>query len=531
MQTRVQAVTFDGSVAQVRGGRELKVPIGTRDVEIHFGVAQSRADSSRVRCRLDGFDLEWQDPPSEMRAMVHFVDTQGLDVGGAHKLVSGSSGHWRGTVEESAFTPRVLDAVVPPRAKRAYIDFVSGGAEATLGTYAFRNVSFEIVGLDGESRRASFPLNAGIELSNRLGVPDGWRRHGTKPEMSVVVPTPGAPGSFVLNLMDTDSAAYCAWALAPASWVPVSEGERVRVQWHDCFSIGAAGPAVAKYRFLRPGVYRFQSQAVGHSGEPLGQISELPLVVLAPLWQQPRTWLFGAFGVVGAVALAVRSVTQRRMQRKLSDMDRQRALERERARIAQDIHDDLGSGLAQIAMLSELAQGDAPDNATIHPLLNEISARARAAGRKLDEIVWAINPAHDSAEDLVGYLARFAQDYLTLARIRFRLDVPASLPDIVLTSSQRHQVFLAAKEAIHNAVKHGSATEIGVKVRVEEGSLVITVADDGCGFADTEQTAGSRGSASMRRRLEKLGGRFGRESRVGVGTAVTFTLPLNLTTT
>jgi signal transduction histidine kinase len=223
----------------------------------------------------------------------------------------------------------------------------------------------------------------------------------------------------------------------------------------------------------------------------------------------------------------VRRFTQQRLRRRLADAERRRALEGERARIAQDIHDDLGAGLAQIAMLSELAQNAGLEAAAVRAHLDEIYTRAHAAGRALDEIVWAINPAHDSAEDLVGYLARFTQDYLHLARIRFRLDVPASLPEIRLTSGQRHQIFLAAKEAIHNAARHSSANEIILKVRVENGSLSITVRDDGCGFTDTEKTLQGRGSASMRARMEKIGGQFQRCTSPGLGASINLVLFLN----
>jgi signal transduction histidine kinase len=291
--------------------------------------------------------------------------------------------------------------------------------------------------------------------------------------------------------------------------------------------MGAAGGAIARYRFLRPGGYRFQILAAHVSGEPLGRSSELALRVQAPLWQRPWLWILGALGLVAAVAFGVRRLTKHRMQRKLAELDRQRALESERTRIAQDIHDDLGAGLAQIVMLSELAQMDAPEQDPRRAQLEEIGSRAQDAGRKLDEIVWAINPAHDSAEDLVGYLARFAQGYLSLAQIRFRLDVPPALPEIGLTSRQRHQIFLAAKEAIHNAVKHGAPSEITVMVRMVDECLVITVTDDGCGFADTEQIVTARGSANMKNRMEKIGGSFQRQSRIHGGTSVTFQLPLN----
>lgn len=529
--TEVQAVMLDGSVTQIHAGGALRVPSGTRDVEIRFGTHQPAGDNLRVKYRLEGFDSDWQDLPAEMRAVVHFVDALGGEVGASQRLLTGTSRGWRGKVENSDFVLQTLDAVVPPRAERAYLEFVSGGANATLGIYAFQEVQFDLLAAEGQSRHSDFPMNKGVDLEEAFGVPAGWQRLGSKPEMSEVVALPGESKNYALALGDNHGLAYCSWRLASASWVPVQVGERVRVQWRNCFSIGATVPAVAKYRFLRPGAYRFQTLAVTPSGEPIGSAAEILLLVQAPLWQRPWTWLLCALGVVATVAAGVRGVTKRRMQQKFAELERQRALEHERARIAQDIHDDLGAGLAQIAMLSELAQMGATKDDARQALLDEIGTRARAIGRKFDEIVWAINPAHDSAEDLVGYLARFAQDYLSLAQIRFRLDVPPTLPEIGLTSRQRHQIFLAVKEAIHNAVKHGSAHEITMKARLADDHLVITVADDGCGFNDTDRIAALRGSASMKTRIEKLGGRFHREASPGDGTCVVFTLPLNNTAT
>ncbi|MEY2599112.1 MAG: hypothetical protein RLZZ142_1371 [Verrucomicrobiota bacterium] len=523
----VNAVLLDGEEARVPKGRALQVPNGTRDLEIRFGSMPSGEEAARVRYRIEGFDADWQDPPAHMRAVVHFVDAEGLEVGASHTLMRGTSQGWRGRVEDAAFDLRTLETVAPSRAERAYLEFVSGGTDPVLGVYALSDVQLEVLGTDGQRRRSEFPVSAGVDLGDRLGVPEGWRRGGSKPEMALVEPLPGGAGRLALVLRDSSEHAYCIWQMPLAKGVFVRAGERLRVQWRECYSIGSAAPAVATYRFLRPGMYRFQMVATRPSGEPLGRVVEMQLVVQSPLWQRPWIWLLGAGGAVGGVALAVRRVTRQRMQRKLAELQRERALESERARIAQDIHDELGAGLAQIAMLSELAHMDSPGDALHRTQLEEIGARAHAAGRKLDEIVWAINPEHDSAEDLVGYLARFAQDYLSLARIRFRLDVPPALPEVGLSSRQRHQIFLAAKEAIHNAVKHGSARQVTLRVGVSAEELVLTVSDDGCGFADSPELGENRGSANMRNRVEKLGGRFHRESRPGSGTSVTFTLPLN----
>ena len=524
--TRIESILLDGAPARLVSGKALRVPSRTRDVEIRFGAALPRGDGVRLRYRLKGFDSEWQDPRAEMRAVVHFVDAAGVEVGASQSLIRGTSDNWRYAAEVSGFDVRTVEAVVPSRAARGFLEFVSGGAASALGVYAFREVQCELTASNGQSRHFDFSMEVGVDLANATGVPAGWQRVGSKPEMAEVLPVNAALSSPGLVLRDANTDAYCGWRLAPPRWFAVQAGEQVRVHWRECYSIGAGGRAVARYRYLRPGAYRFEMQVAKVSGEPIGEASELLLIVQAPFWQRPWVWMLGALGTAAVVALGVRRVTQQRMQRRLEEMERQRSLENERARIAQDIHDELGAGLAQIAMLSELAQMDSPaEEDARRGKLDEIGARAQAAGRKLDEIVWAINPAYDSAEDLVGYLARFAQNYLSLAGIRFRLDAPTALPEIGLSSGQRHQVFLAAKEAIHNAVKHGSPDEITLKVRLEEGLLLISVRDDGCGFWETQEIAAERGSASMRGRMEKLGGRFHRESRPGAGTCVTLTLP------
>ncbi|MCX6913713.1 MAG: histidine kinase, partial [Verrucomicrobia bacterium] len=133
---------------------------------------------------------------------------------------------------------------------------------------------------------------------------------------------------------------------------------------------------------------------------------------------------------------------RRRARRRLRELQREQArelaVERERARIARDIHDDLGATLTQIAMLSESAEIEAQAAASLKPKLTDIFTRARGATRELDEIVWAIDPGNDSVEQVVIYLCQFAQDYLKLAEIPLRLDAPDVLPPSPLSSAQRH---------------------------------------------------------------------------------------------
>jgi signal transduction histidine kinase len=245
-----------------------------------------------------------------------------------------------------------------------------------------------------------------------------------------------------------------------------------------------------------------------------------------PLLQRPSFWLVVGIGLTSAVFIGWWSVQRQRARLALVRLEQQNALERERGRIARDIHDDLGANLAEIAMLSELVQDELPAGHPARATLNEIFSRAEKNVRRLGDIVWAINPGSDTLEQFSSHLCRFAQEYLEMAKVRCRLDLPDTLPAATLDSVQRHNLYSAAKEAIHNAVHHGAPTEITVRIQIVNGSIVIRIEDDGCGFVDGAQPDGAHGTANMRLRMGQIGGRFERQSTPNQGTVVTLTLPV-----
>jgi signal transduction histidine kinase len=228
---------------------------------------------------------------------------------------------------------------------------------------------------------------------------------------------------------------------------------------------------------------------------------------------------------------------RRRTRRKLERLERQRAIERDRARISKDIHDDLGASLTRITLLSQSARGDLenPEQAAVD--LDRIYGTARELTRAMDEIVWAVNPRHDTLDSLASYLGRFAQEFLGAANISCRLDVPVQLPAWPMTSEVRHNLFLACKEALHNVVKHASASEVRVSLAFEASAFSLTIQDNGCGFdmnkpsagrsSDPDRLSAGNGLANMRRRLEEIRGRFQIESAPGKGTKAVFAVPVN----
>jgi signal transduction histidine kinase len=146
--------------------------------------------------------------------------------------------------------------------------------------------------------------------------------------------------------------------------------------------------------------------------------------------------------------------------------------------------------------------------------------------KALDEIVWVVDPARDILASMVRYLASYAEEYLTGMNIACRVQIPNSFEDRTVSGQARHHLFLAIKEALNNAVRHGSASEVGLRVRVEDDRLCILITDNGSGFDPSEPSRG-HGMANLRERLEQLHGRCEFESSPGEGTSVSLEVPFS----
>jgi signal transduction histidine kinase/ligand-binding sensor domain-containing protein len=298
----------------------------------------------------------------------------------------------------------------------------------------------------------------------------------------------------------------------------------------------AGGKRVATYSYIPPGNYSFQVAACNNDGVWNETGASLAFEVLPYFWQTAWFRLLGGLATVLVASGAVWFDTRRRMRRKLERAERQRDIERERARIARDIHDDVGVQLTRITMMSESARGEVanPERAAVG--LQKIYDTARELTRSMDEIVWAVNPRHDTLEGLATYLEKFAQDWLATAGFRCRLDLPLQFPEWPLTSEVRHNVFLAFKEALHNAVKHSGASEVLIRLAVKEKSFELAVEDNGHGFAAEEKmrivsvtqgrVASGNGLENMKRRLAASGGSCEIHSAPGAGTKVIFSVRL-----
>ncbi len=294
------------------------------------------------------------------------------------------------------------------------------------------------------------------------------------------------------------------------------------------------------YPNLSPGSYRFLVRAISGSGLPSDSPAMVSFKVLPPIWL--RWWFIGLAALLAAAALysfyRYRTARLREVNSALAEaqraeeaLGRSRAerlaeLERVRKRIATDLHDDIGSSLTRISLISEVAQrqigdGKVPANGP----LSMIAGLSRELVDSMSDIVWAINPSKDHLSDLTGRMRHFASDVFTARQIEFRFAAPSTENDIKVGANVRRELFLLFKEAVNNTVRHSGCTDAGIDFQAQPDALVLKVTDNGQGF-DVSRQSNGHGLTSMRERTEALGGRFEVVSSNGLGTSLTFRIPL-----
>jgi signal transduction histidine kinase len=237
--------------------------------------------------------------------------------------------------------------------------------------------------------------------------------------------------------------------------------------------------------------------------------------IAAPVW---RRWWFVAIAsaLLGA---AVYALYRYRVARLLE-------VERVRAHIATDLHDDIGSNLTRIAILSEVAQYQlANEPARAGDPLAAIASISRDSVAAMSDIVWAINPKKDGLDDLVRRMRRFADEAFASRGVALEFRGPDHERGLKLGHEARRQIFLIFKEAVTNALRHSGCSHVEVEVQMEAGRLVVSVRDDGRGLDPSSDGEGN-GLESMRKRAEALGGAFDVDSAIGEGTRVTLAVPL-----
>jgi signal transduction histidine kinase len=262
-------------------------------------------------------------------------------------------------------------------------------------------------------------------------------------------------------------------------------------------------------------------------------------VLAAPSWWTPGRVLAvaGTLALLLVATLLWATLLRRKVEQRTRELgieiqsreqaEKQRAIAQERARIAHDLHDELGADITEIGMLAARVRTTSNPAAERAECLEQMTTKTGQMVSSLEEIVWAMNPQHDSIASVVSYFSYYAGQFLGLTNIKLHLAASPLAADPALKAVPRHQLFLAFKEALTNIVHHSDARDVHLGFQVTDQTLHLTLADNGRGFAAIAPTAGQDGLTNMRERIAKLGGTLEIASQPGAGTTLKFSLPLN----
>jgi len=417
--------------------------------------------------------------------------------------------------------------------RREIMEFVSGRTNSIHATVFGKNEGFAHIScVDGYYPNSVKGRDGMLWFTTRLGVlainPGLVRNKGDRPIFidELRVDEKAKPLSSAASIRSDARKIEIRFSVLNFT-APERTPVRYRLDGFDQDWIDAGSERKVVYPRLQPGTYNLRIASADDEGKRSESGANLTLIVV-PFWWQTSWFRFGVTAsTITLLILGVRARSHRRLRGKLERMERESAVDRERTRIARDIHDELGASLTRISLLT---QSTPPDVAaeTARTCFNEIYVATTEITRSIDEIVWAVDARHDNLESMVSYFDSFAQGFLSVAKIRYRLDAASDFPEVTVSSSVRHHLFLAFKEALNNCVKHAKATEVAVRIEHGDEHLCIIVSDNGYGMAEetTPRLGGGNGLPNLAMRMGAIGGNFAIKNSKNSGTEVALTLPL-----
>jgi len=307
---------------------------------------------------------------------------------------------------------------------------------------------------------------------------------------------------------------------------PEKIGFRYKLEPLDTDWKQADSRRTAYYPHLPPDNFTFHVQACNADGLWNGPETVLSITALPYFWETPWFHILGGIVTCGFVAIILWLVLRRRYRLRLARLQAINAIERERLRISKDMHDQVGSVLTQVSQLTDMGLNETDDKTLVQKRFERIGSRARLAVQSLDEIVWATNPKNDNLTSFTEYVSRFGDEFFEYTNIRCWQEMPATVPALPLRADVRHNVFLAVREALNNALKHSKCSEVWIKMKIEDNQVTLVIEDDGTGFKPQSTAPGGNGLGNMEARLAECNGSVNLQSTPGKGTSITFTFPL-----
>ena len=492
---------WDSGLARLRHGRFRTFSLTDVAQSSRVGVSSLHVDrASRLWVGTTGGLVRIDDPDADLPRFMRYSTEQGLADNGVRTLAEDHAGNlYVGTVGG-------VDRLDPRSGRIRHFSTADGLASLeTRVAYRDRQGRMWFATERGLSRlipQRDRPQLAAAALIQHVRI-DGQRQPVSDAGVAELGPfTAASPRSRI----EID---FFALSFQP--------GEAPRYQYR-LNGIEAWSPPTAErtvtYPRLAPGTYQFSVRAVRSDGAPGPHQASVGFTIPPPIWGR---WWFLALMATGVI-LGVHAVYRRRLSRLLE-------IERIRTRLAMDLHDDIGSTLSQVAVLSEVARNRVTQDRRLTELLERLGEISRHLIDAMSDVVWAINPERDSVRDLVQRMRRFGSDTLDSQNIQFRLDAPAEDLSARLDAHLRRDVFLIYKEGITNLARYSKCARADVALQIDRGSMTLTIADDGIGV-DSAVRGNGLGLRSMQERAARLRGDLTVSSAPGNGTRVRVIVPL-----
>lgn len=430
----------------------------------------------------------------------------------------GTSPGWKGSLEESVFTPRRETITVPEGANTFSVVISSAGPPTLVGVFAVSGITIQSKAQD-DAGVVTYMKDS--RVPNATGVV--WGKSGIHPTMATALHlerTADVSPVFIIN--DDDIKAHADWITGIRALALVVPGETLELQWNEVYSAGEGGPFSAVYERLPAGDYRFLVEELSITGMPSNGVTMVAVKVPRPYWQTIWFWAAIASVIAALSTLGGRYLIRKKITRHL---EKAQLISDERLRIARDLHDDLGTRLSHISLLSTFAQSHSTDSQT-GSSFGQISTMSRELISALSETVWMLNPKNNGLEALVDFLCRLVSDLCRLAEIRCRIDALSVTGNFPISHEFRHNVSLAVKEIVNNALKHSSASEISMSIQLEGKILRITVADNGVGIT-REPGKTSLGLANIAQRMASIRGKCDIAPIENGGLKISLEAPIN----
>jgi signal transduction histidine kinase/ligand-binding sensor domain-containing protein len=303
---------------------------------------------------------------------------------------------------------------------------------------------------------------------------------------------------------------------------PLKNKVQYKLEGADEDWVQAGAFRMARYTNLRPGTYTFSVRASNNDDVWNAIPTTLEIVIKIPFWQSLWFRFLLLLLLLGVAYYFSTLYLDYKIRHEKLKLEKEQAVDQERARISSDMHDDLGSGLSTIRLLSEIAKRKLQDTSQTKEL-ERISEAAGELVDKMSEIIWAMNSSNDSLENLIAYMRSFAADFLEHAHISHQFFIPETIPNIKLSGGTRRNIYLAVKESLHNVVKHAKATEVIIQIEMQQ-NMTILIKDNGKGFDQEKVRLFGNGLKNIQKRMESVGGHADITSNNG--TIVLLDIPL-----